>query len=108
MEAKNLRKERYKEENPIPTARNMEKMVHVWKIKCRSCGAEFEHVFRARDVFKPHIFNSLELRCPKCGSVNFDPVTPSGKETLENWKMQHPDLNLDSLPDYSYMEDTTQ
>lgn len=82
----------------------MEKKVHKWKIQCKSCGAEFEHIFVATDLFKPHIFNELALTCPKCGSTKFDPVHLDGKEPLEQWQAEHPDLNVKDLPDHSYLE----
>ncbi len=82
----------------------MEKKVHKWKIKCKNCGIEFEHIFVATDLFKPHIFNKLTMTCPSCGSTNFDPIRLDGKESLEEWQAAHPDLNIKSLPDHSYLE----
>lgn len=82
----------------------MEKKVHVWQVKCKNCGETFEHIFVATDLFKPHIFNELSMKCPKCGSVKFDPVQPLSKEPIEQWKMEHPDLNIADLPDHSYLE----
>ena len=83
----------------------MEKMVHIWKVHCNKCGADFEHVFRARDILKPHIFNELTMKCPKCGNTSFDTVVPVSKMTLSQWELQHPELKLEDLPDYSYVED---
>lgn len=83
----------------------MEKFVHIWQIKCRDCGNVFDHIFRARDILRPHIFTLLSFKCPKCGASAFDPVKSLGKLTLEDWKAQHPDLDLESLPDYSYEEE---
>lgn len=83
----------------------MEKMVHIWKIRCTACQAEFEHIFRARDILRPHIFMNLDFTCPKCGAMKFDPVSPIGKESLEEWKIKHPDLDIEKLPDYSYLDD---
>ncbi len=82
----------------------MEKKVHIWSIKCVSCGTVFEHVFRYTDILRPHIFNDISFKCPQCGATHMDPVKPLGKETLEDWQKQHPDLNLNDLPDYSYVE----
>ncbi len=82
----------------------MEKKVHKWKILCKNCGTEFEHIFVASDLFKPHIFNELALKCPKCGATKFDPVRLDGKETLEQWQVEHPELNIKDLPDHSYLE----
>ena len=82
----------------------MEKKVHKWKIKCKNCGIEFEHIFVATDLFKPHIFNKLTMTCPSCGSTNFDPIHLDGKESLEEWQAAHPDLNIKNLPDHSYLE----
>lgn len=82
----------------------MEKKVHIWKVSCKKCGTEFEHVFRAEDILRPHIFNELMMRCPKCGSTAFDPVAPLGKQTLEEWQNEHPGVDINSLPDHSYPE----
>lgn len=41
-------------------------------VKCRACGAEFEHDLTWTDVFRPHIFNELTFKCPKCGKTEFD------------------------------------
>lgn len=82
----------------------MEKKVHIWKVQCKSCGAEFEHIFVATDLFKPHIFNELSMKCPQCGSVKFDPIHMAGKEPLEQWQNEHPDMKISDLPDHSYLE----
>ncbi len=77
---------------------------HFLHSLCRKCHKEFEHIFRARDLLRPHIFNELAFKCPDCGATEFDPISPKGKYTLEEWKQMHPDLDLESLPDYSYPE----
>lgn len=82
----------------------MEKMVHIFQVKCTHCGSEFEHIFRARDVFKPHIFNSIDFKCPSCGKSGFDLTKALGKFTLQEWQKEHPDLDMNNLPDYSYVE----
>lgn len=83
----------------------MEKKVHIWKVKCKNCGETFDHIFVASDILKPHIFNELSMKCPKCGMVKFDPVSPSGKMTLQEWQTEHPDMNLSDLPDHSYVDE---
>lgn len=83
----------------------MEKMVHVWQIRCSDCGQEFEHIFRARDILRPHMLTSLVFKCPSCGKNSFDPVKPMGKFTLQQWQSEHPDLDINNLPDYSYIEE---
>lgn len=82
----------------------MEKKVHIWKVVCKSCGETFDHIFVATDLFKPHIFNELSMTCPKCHSTKFDPIRPVGKETLEQWQVEHPELKISDLPDHSYLE----
>lgn len=82
----------------------MEKKVHLWQVRCKKCGTTFEHVFKAEDILRPHIWNELELKCPKCGSIAFDPVHMLGKETLEQWQTEHPGMDINQLPDHSYVE----
>ncbi|MCL5787982.1 MAG: hypothetical protein M1581_05165 [Candidatus Thermoplasmatota archaeon] len=83
----------------------MAKMVHIWEVKCKYCGTQFEHIFRADDILRPHIFNDLRFKCIKCGKVGYDPVRSIGKMTLDEWQEKHPELNLEDLPDYSYIDD---
>ncbi|MCL4328325.1 MAG: hypothetical protein M1151_03995 [Candidatus Thermoplasmatota archaeon] len=83
----------------------MEKKVHLWEVKCSACNESFQHIFVASDAFKPHIFNKTRMKCPKCGATKYDPVRALGKEPLEKWKNEHPDLNIESLPDHSYVEE---
>ncbi|MGP6220460.1 hypothetical protein [Caldiplasma sukawensis] len=78
-----------------------EKYVHIWEIKCKSCGAVFQHMFRARDLLRPHIFNNLLFTCPKCHNQDFDPVRSIGKIPLEKWKEENPDMDSDRLPEYT-------
>ncbi|MHB1439832.1 MAG: FmdB family zinc ribbon protein [Cuniculiplasma sp.] len=82
----------------------MEKYVHIWIVKCANCGNNFEHIFRARDILKPHIFNELLFKCPSCGARKFDLVKPLKKEQEDQWKEEHPNLRLEDLPDYSYVD----
>lgn len=82
----------------------MEKKVHIWKVRCKSCGEEFEHVFVASDILKPHVFNDMPMECPKCKKTTWDLVQALKKEPLEQWQQEHPDLNIKDLPDHSYLE----
>ena len=84
----------------------MTKMVHIWEVKCKYCCTQFEHVFRASDILRPHIFNDLRFKCIKCDKVGYDPVRSIGKMTPEEWQEKHPELKLEDLPDYSYVEDS--
>lgn len=83
----------------------MQKKVHIWQVQCKNCGEVFEHIFVASDILKPHIFNLLSMKCPKCGDVKFDPVKSLEKITLEEWKIQHPEINISDLPDHSFIEE---
>ncbi len=83
----------------------MEKKVHIVKVKCKYCGAEFDHIFRAGDLLRPHVFNQLRFTCIKCGKTGFDYVKKVGKMSLTEWQSQHPELNIEDLPDYSYIEE---
>lgn len=82
----------------------MLKKVHIWEVQCRNCGTHFEHVFVASDILKPHILNLLEMKCPKCGDVKFDPVKSLEKLSLEEWKLKYPEIDISTLPDHSYIE----
>ncbi|MCL4480048.1 MAG: Zn-ribbon domain-containing protein [Candidatus Thermoplasmatota archaeon] len=82
----------------------MVKYVHVWRIHCNACNSDFEHVFQARDILRPHIFNELLFTCPSCGAKKFDLVRPEKKETLEQWKADHPETDLKDVPDYSHLK----
>ena len=82
----------------------MGKMVHVWQIKCSSCGEVFLHEFRAIDILRPHVFAELYFRCPSCGKKSFDSVTPTGKMTEEEWREEHPNGSLSDLPEYQASE----
>ena len=53
-------------------------MVHIWEVKCKYCGTQFEHIFRAGDILRPHVFNDLRFKCIKCGKVGYDPVRSIG------------------------------
>lgn len=79
--------------------------IHVWRIRCKSCNHEFEHIFRGRDVLRPHVFNDVRFSCPICGNKSYDPVESTRKMTLEEWQAMHPDKNMDDLPDSSYPAD---
>ncbi|MCL4444458.1 MAG: hypothetical protein AAE986_06215 [Thermoplasmataceae archaeon] len=83
----------------------MEKKVHIVRVKCRYCGTEFDHIFKAGDLLRPHFFDELRFTCIKCGKTGFDHVRNVGKMTLDEWQLQHPGLNIEDLPDYSYMEE---
>lgn len=83
----------------------MEKKVHIWEVQCKNCGETFQHVFVASDILKPHIFNQLSMRCPNCGEVKFDPIKSLEKLSLDEWKTQHPELDISNLPDHSYTEE---
>ncbi len=83
----------------------MKKVVHVWQVQCKNCGENFDHIFVASDVLKPHIFNLLSMKCPKCGETKFDPIKSLEKLPLEEWKIEHPELDISRLPDHSYIED---
>lgn len=78
----------------------MAKMVHVWDVKCSSCGTDFLHEFRASDIFRPHMFADLYFKCPSCGKKGFDHVTPQGKMTLEEWQQKHPDMSVSDIVEY--------
>lgn len=84
----------------------MEKKVHIWLVKCKFCGYEFKHIFTARDILRPHIFNDLDFTCPQCGRTGYDPVRSLGKQTLQEWQNEHPDLDIKQLPDYDYNDDS--
>ncbi len=85
-----------------------EKKIHLWEVKCKFCGKTFEHVFKARDIFRPHMFNSVSFTCPGCGKSGFDVVKWGKKMTFSEWQNEHPELNIDNLPDYSYIEDSPE
>lgn len=82
----------------------MEKKVHIWEVECKKCGHTFQHIFVASDVFKMHVFNELEMKCPSCGKEGLDVIHILGKETLEAWQAEHPGLSIKDLPDHSYLE----
>jgi DNA-directed RNA polymerase subunit RPC12/RpoP len=82
----------------------MQKYIHIWKVHCSKCGKDFQHIFRARDMLKPHVFNDLLMKCPYCGNTSFDTVSSAGKLTEQEWKEEHPELEIDQLPDYSYSD----
>lgn len=82
----------------------MEKKVHILEVECNKCGTTFQHIFVATDLFKPHMFNELDMKCPKCGQKGFDVVHLAGKQTLEEWQQSHPGMNIKDLPDHSYLE----
>lgn len=79
--------------------------IHVWRIKCKSCDHYFEHIFRAKDLLRPHVFNDVRFSCPVCGNKAFDPVESTRKMTEEEWQAMHPDKNLNDLQDNSYAID---
>lgn len=82
----------------------MQKYVHVWLIKCNACNRDFEHIFKAKDILRPHIFNELLFTCPSCGAKKFDLVKPEKKVTLEEWESEHPETGLKDVPDYSNLD----
>lgn len=83
----------------------MEKKVHIYQVKCNKCGTEFEHIFRASDLFRPHMFTSVDFKCPSCGQTGLDQTKSIGKLTLQEWQQEHPELDINNLPDYSYVEE---
>ncbi|GGM77914.1 hypothetical protein GCM10007108_15150 [Thermogymnomonas acidicola] len=78
----------------------MAKYVHVWEVECNHCHGKFEHVFRASDILRPHVFNELLFQCPLCGSKAFDPVRPLGKYSRDEWVREHGDKAFSDLPEY--------
>lgn len=82
----------------------MPKFVHIWEIKCSSCGNNFLHEFRALDIMRPHVFADLYFKCPECGKSGFDHVKPVGKLSLEEWKEKHPDMGIEDIPEYDAEE----
>ena len=78
----------------------MERMVHIWKIRCSSCSNEFLHEFRASDILRPHIFAELYFKCPICGKKAFDQVRPQGKMHEEEWREKHADMSVSDLQDH--------
>ena len=53
--------------------------------------------------------NPLFVRTVDTGSENgragLHDIRNVGKMTLDEWQLQHPGLNIEDLPDYSYMEE---
>ncbi|MDS0256401.1 hypothetical protein ApAK_01715 [Thermoplasmatales archaeon AK] len=58
-------------------------------------------MFRASDILRPHIFNNLLFTCPACGAKRFDPVTPLGKFSEDEWMKEHGLNSLKDVPEYS-------
>jgi|GEM_PF-6427252 hypothetical protein len=84
----------------------MVKKVHIIRVKCRYCGTEFDHILGADDILRTHIVNEFRFTCIKCGKTGFDLVRNIGKMTLDEWQLEHPDLNIEDLPDRSYIDES--
>ncbi len=77
------------------------KKIHIWLVKCVKCGYEFEHIFHASDMLRPHIFNDLRFKCIKCGESAFDPIKSLGSFDRDQFIREHPDIDINSIHDFS-------
>lgn len=77
------------------------KKIHIWLVKCTKCGYEFEHIFHASDILRPHMFNELRFKCIKCGKSAFDPVRSLGTYDRDEFIREHPDIDINSIQDFS-------